>query len=197
MKSVFLSLKQLILVLALLGLVACSDETKLSNSSAVPASTNPASSIPASSALTGLNPAVPIQANQAITLDVYKSPSCGCCTGWIEHIEHAGFDAVAHHPADLQQLKTDKAILPRYQSCHTAISSQGYVFEGHIPAHYIQQFLDNPPPGSLGLAVPAMPVGSPGMEMGDKFAPYQVLLLKPDGSSEVYAEVKTAQEQYR
>ncbi|MGB1058644.1 MAG: DUF411 domain-containing protein, partial [Ketobacter sp.] len=77
-----------------------------------------------------------------------------------------------------------------------AVSKQGFVFEGHIPARYIQQFLANPPEGAFGLAVPAMPVGSPGMEVNERFMPYQVLLLKKDGSTEVFAAVENAAQQY-
>ena len=133
---------------------------------------------------------------EKLTLDVYKSPSCGCCGEWVKHIELAGFTAAIHHPDDLNQLKAEHSIQPHYQSCHTAITASGYVFEGHVAAKYVQQFLANPPAGAIGLAVPAMPVGSPGMEMGERFTPYQVLLLKADGSSEVFAEVSSAGEQY-
>ena len=73
-------------------------------------------------------------------------------------------------------------------------SSQGYVFEGHIPAKFISRFLASPPKDAIGLTVPAMPVGSPGMEYQDKFMPYQVLLLKNDGSSQVYAQVNSLEE---
>jgi hypothetical protein len=75
------------------------------------------------------------------------------------------------------------------------VSSQGYAFEGHIPARYIHQFLANPPADGIGLTVPAMPVGSPGMEVGDKFMPYRVLLMKKDGSTEVFASVESAAQQ--
>jgi len=75
------------------------------------------------------------------------------------------------------------------------VSTDGFVFEGHIPAKFIHQFLNEKPENAIGLAVPAMPVGSPGMEVGNKFMPYQVLLLKADGSSEIYADVPTAEKQ--
>lgn len=132
-----------------------------------------------------------------IRLEVYKSPTCGCCTKWVEHAEAAGFKTVVHHPEDLNQIKADHAIAPRFHSCHTAVSEHGYVFEGHIPVRYILQFFQNPPENALGLAVPGMPVGSPGMEMGDRFSPYRVLLLKTNGKGKVFAKVKTAQEQFR
>ncbi len=84
----------------------------------------------------------------------------------------------------------------RYGSCHTAVTENGYVFEGHVPARYIAQFLNDPPAGAVGLSVPAMPVGSPGMEYKDEFMPYQVLLVNKDGSVEVYASVESYQQQF-
>lgn len=122
-------------------------------------------------------------------LTVYKSPTCGCCKAWIKHLEEAGFENTVHNMSNLSELKADKGIAPEYQSCHTAVSGEGYVFEGHVPARYIEQFLTNPPQDALGLAVPGMPVGSPGMEMGERFSPYQVLLLKRDGSTQVFADI--------
>jgi len=124
-----------------------------------------------------------------ISLDVYKSPTCGCCGKWVAHVEASGFEAALHHPTDLNKLKADKGISPRYQSCHTAISQDGYAFEGHIPADVIQRFLANPPSDAIGLAVPGMPVGSPGMEMGNRHDEYDVLLLSKDGSDTVYEHI--------
>ncbi|MEH6564384.1 MAG: DUF411 domain-containing protein [Halopseudomonas sp.] len=128
-------------------------------------------------------------------LQVFKSPTCGCCEGWIEHADQAGFSTQAQHPADMAALKTEHGIAPQYRSCHTAVSADGYVFEGHVPARYIEAFLAAPPAGALGLAVPGMPVGSPGMEMGKDFMPYQVLLLKQGGAAEVYAQVESPADQ--
>jgi hypothetical protein len=127
------------------------------------------------------------------SIDVYKSPSCGCCANWVSHIEAADFSVAVHHPSDLNKLKDDKGILPRYQSCHTAVNQEGYVFEGHIPADVIKRFLANPPANALGLAVPGMPVGSPGMEMGDRYDEYDVLLLGKDGSSTVFEHIAKKQ----
>lgn len=124
-----------------------------------------------------------------IPLDVYKSPSCGCCGKWVAHLEASGFEAALHHPSDLLKLKADKGVSPRYQSCHTAVSQDGYVFEGHIPADVIQRFLANPPPDAIGLAVPGMPVGSPGMEMGNRQDQYNVLILGKDGSDTIYEHI--------
>ncbi|ALS99433.1 DUF411 domain-containing protein [Lacimicrobium alkaliphilum] len=141
----------------------------------------------------------PADQNQFSTeqqLTIYKSPNCGCCEKWIEHVEAQGFRATAEHPADLDVIKSRYKIAATERSCHTAVTSQGYVFEGHVPAQFIRQFLASPPTGALGLSVPAMPVGSPGMEVGDRFRPYQILLLKNDGSSEVYASIESMEQQY-
>lgn len=129
-------------------------------------------------------------------LHVHKRASCGCCNKWISHIKQGGFHAMAHNNNDLTALKLKHNIQRQYHSCHTAISKDGFVFEGHIPAKYIHQFLAEKPEGAIGLAVPGMPLGSPGMEVGDRFSPYQVLLLKSDGSAEVYAQVNSLEEQY-
>lgn len=126
---------------------------------------------------------------------IYKSPTCGCCGEWVDHLEDKGFTTAVHHPDDLDGVKRERGIQPKYQSCHTAVSEQGYVFEGHIPARDIRAFLENPPQDAIGLAVPGMPVGSPGMEVGDRFTPYDVLLLKEDGSSELFRHVASADQQ--
>ncbi|MBL4674175.1 MAG: hypothetical protein JKX81_18085 [Arenicella sp.] len=94
--------------------------------------------------------------------------------------------------ADLSSIKAKYAISGRYRSCHTGVvvtESGDYVFEGHVPADHVKAFLANPPKDAVGLSVPGMPLGSPGMEVGDRKDYYQVLLLKIDGSSEVYAHV--------
>jgi hypothetical protein len=135
-------------------------------------------------------------ASTMLNLDVYKSETCPCCEKWILNLESKGFLATAHHPADLHQEKVKRGIAPRYHSCHTAVSADGYVFEGHIPASVIQRFLTEKPKGAIGLAVPGMPMGSPGMEMGNHFNPYDVLLLKADGSSAVYAQITSIDQQY-
>ncbi|PUA30417.1 MAG: metal-binding protein [Cellvibrio sp. 79] len=128
-------------------------------------------------------------ADKPMQLEVYKSPTCGCCEEWISHLQSHGLKSNIHHPDDLNAVKNRYKISPKYQSCHTAVSPDGYVFEGHIPAPVITRFLAEKPEGAIGLAVPGMPVGSPGMEMGERFTPYDVLLLKSDGSSEVYIRI--------
>jgi hypothetical protein len=132
----------------------------------------------------------------AIELTTYKSASCGCCKLWVEHAAASGFSVSARDLDDLNAVKNRHGIEPEFQSCHTSVSPQGYVFEGHIPAKMIRQFLQNPPPGARGLAVPAMPLGSPGMEVGERFTPYQVWQLNADGSREIYAEITSAAAQF-
>lgn len=129
-------------------------------------------------------------------LVVHKSPSCGCCLSWMEHMHTNGFTTAASHPAQFGTFKLAKGIEPRYQWCHTAVSHRGYVFEGHVPAKFVRQFLANPPTGAIGLSVPGMPLGSPGMEVEDRFMPYQVLLLTTDGKHQIYAQVTRASEQF-
>lgn len=134
-------------------------------------------------------------ADAAVALDVYKSETCTCCEKWISHLESEGFDATAHHPADLLTEKVKRGIAPLYHSCHTAVSADGYIFEGHIPALVIQRFLKEKPNGAIGLAVPGMPMGSPGM--GKYLEPYDVLLLKADGTNSVYTTINRIDQQYR
>lgn len=129
-------------------------------------------------------------------LQVLKSPTCLCCEGWVEHVNERGFASQISHPQDLTAAKLRLGIPPLLQSCHTAVSEQGYVFEGHIPASLIHRFLAESPNDALGLTVPGMPVGSPGMEINNQFQPYDVLVMKSDGSTAVYAHVATAAEQY-
>ena len=132
----------------------------------------------------------------AIHLDVYKTPTCGCCTKWMDHLTEQGLTSTGHHPADYGKLKMELGVPVRYGSCHTGVSKDGYIFEGHVPARYIKQFLESPPAGALGLSVPAMPVGSPGMEYNDQFMPYDVLLLNTDGTVDVYASVTSYDQQF-
>lgn len=132
------------------------------------------------------------KANQSANMLVYKSPTCGCCGEWVEHMESAGYSADVHNQENLNSIKKELGILPQVQSCHSAVIDN-YVFEGHVPAKLITRFLSEKPKDALGLAVPGMPIGSPGMEMGDRIDPYDVLLLNKDGSTEVYARVDTLQ----
>ncbi|MDK3073820.1 DUF411 domain-containing protein [Sedimentitalea sp. JM2-8] len=120
-------------------------------------------------------------------IEVYKSPTCGCCSAWIEHIARAGF-AVDSRDVDqdtLHSLKARSGIAPELASCHTAIVD-GYVIEGHVPASDVERLLAERP-DALGLTVPGMPIGSPGMEMGEEREAFDTLLILRDGTSEVFA----------
>ena len=129
-------------------------------------------------------------------LDIYKSPTCGCCGKWISHMKKEGFITKAHNTNMLAQLKDEKGVPKNYRSCHTAISKEGYIFEGHIPAKIVKQFLQNKPNNSKGLVVPGMPVGTPGMEYQNKFMPYDVLSINKDGTLSTYVRINSLQEQF-
>lgn len=128
-------------------------------------------------------------------LTVYASPGCGCCAAWATHLEEQGVTAEIERVADMSSVKHKLGVAPEHRSCHTAVSEEGYVFEGHIPVRYIRQFLADPPEGAIGLSVPGMPLGSPGMEMNGQFTPYEVLVLRKDGTAEVFARVDTPADQ--
>lgn len=106
-------------------------------------------------------------------VELYKSPYCGCCVGWADHMKAAGFQIVENNVEDMSPIKVKYGVSDDLQSCHTAIID-GHVIEGHVPASDVQKLLaENGAPS--GLAVPGMPVGSPGMEQGDIKESYQVI----------------------
>jgi hypothetical protein len=118
------------------------------------------------------------------TVTVYKSPTCGCCEKWIGHLREQGFEVEAVNLTDLRVVKSMAGVKPEQASCHTARVG-GYVVEGHVPAEDIRRLLAERPK-IRGLAVPGMPMGSPGME-GPRRESYQVLTLE-DGPSRVFAQ---------
>ena len=120
-------------------------------------------------------------------LEVSKSPACGCCSKWVEHMRDNGHEVTANDVDydSLARLKRQAGIGEDLGACHTA-KVDGYVIEGHVPAEDIERLLQEKP-DALGLAVPGMPVGSPGMEVGDEVEPYDVLLVRKDGSTEVFS----------
>jgi len=124
------------------------------------------------------------------TLVVHKTPTCGCCKKWMKHLKENDFNTDPQDHQNLNGIKDMHNIKPEYRSCHTAVSSDGFIFEGHIPSKYIKQFLSENHDDAIGLSVPGMPLGSPGMEFDNRFMPYDVLILYKDGSSKVYAEVR-------
>lgn len=119
-------------------------------------------------------------------VSVYKTATCGCCSKWIEHLKAAGFEVEATDLPDLAKLKAESGVPRTLESCHTA-KVEGYVIEGHVPAEDIVRLLAERP-AVRGLAVPEMPLGSPGMEHPDpsRHQAYQVMSFGADGAK-VYA----------
>lgn len=118
--------------------------------------------------------------------EVWKDPACGCCKDWAAHLQANGFEVRANDSGNIAARKT-LGMPDRYGSCHTALVG-GYAIEGHVPAREVHRLLKEKP-AALGLAVPGMPVGSPGMdgpEYGKRRDAYQVLLVRRDGSSAVF-----------
>ena len=118
---------------------------------------------------------------------VYKSPACGCCEKWADHMREAGFSVRSENVLDLPAVKRREGVPLDLGSCHTAVVG-GYVFEGHIPAHVIRDFLDAAP-DLAGLAVPGMPIGSPGME-GPNPTPYDVIAFDAQGNRGVFERIE-------
>lgn len=110
---------------------------------------------------------------------VYKSPTCGCCSAWVEHLRDNGFAVVTRDVDDLAPIKAQHGITPALASCHTARIG-GYVLEGHVPAADVKTLLAQRPQ-ITGLAVPGMPIGSPGMEQGASKQPYDVVAFDGQG----------------
>ncbi len=119
------------------------------------------------------------------TIQVFKSPACGCCSLWTEHLRRAGFPVDEHDVVDLQPIKVANGVSAGLQACHTALVD-GYVVEGHVPAEDILRLLEQRP-RIAGIAVPGMPIGSPGMEMGDRHDTYDVLTFDGSGRTTVWA----------
>ena len=129
---------------------------------------------------------LPIHAQGLPLVEMWKDPNCGCCKDWVRHLEANGFRVKSHDSGNTAARK--RLGLPdRLGSCHTALVA-GYVIEGHVPARDIQRLLREKPK-ALGLAVPGMPVGSPGMdgpEYGGRKDRYEVLLVSPQGDTRVF-----------
>lgn len=125
------------------------------------------------------------QAVAAEIVEVYKNPNCGCCGKWVEHMQKAGFNVRVHEVSDVAPMRAKFGMPEHYASCHTARVG-GYVVEGHVPASDVKRLLKEKPK-AIGLAVPGMPAGSPGME-GPPPTTYNTLLVQPGGGSKVYAK---------
>ena len=136
--------------------------------------------------LAGCADGVPQGAPGATSLIVHKTPTCGCCGDWVEHMEQAGFDVTVYEVNDLSPIKEAVGLPFGLGSCHTA-EIGGYFVEGHVPAADVKRLLAERPE-ARGLTVPGMPLGSPGMEVpSGRQDAYDVLLVHPDGSTNVYA----------
>lgn len=126
---------------------------------------------------------------ESLAIEVWKSPTCRCCEKWADYLKENGFAVSTKNTTYgmLDRIKRQAGIEPKLASCHTALI-EGYTIEGHVPADDIKKLLAERP-DAVGLTVPDMPLGSPGMEQPDgKTEPYDVLLVNKDGSTEIFAQ---------
>lgn len=119
-------------------------------------------------------------------ITVYKDPSCGCCKNWVEHLRANGFAPDVHDRNDMDTLKDSLGVPASLRSCHTAVVEK-YVVEGHVPAADVKRLLTAKPAKTVGVAVPGMPAGSPGMEMGGRVDRYDVIAFAPGGATRIFA----------
>lgn len=131
-----------------------------------------------------LSAGVPLGAASAAEVMVYKSPTCGCCSAWVDHLKANGFDVEVENVRDVNRIKQQQGVTRELASCHTALVD-GYVVEGHVPAADIKRLLETKP-AIAGLAVPGMPMGSPGME-GPIKQKYDVVSFDKDGKTKVFS----------
>ena len=121
----------------------------------------------------------------ADTVVVYKTPTCGCCGAWVDHLVDAGLDVEVHDVDSTQSYRAEAGVPNRLGSCHTAVVG-GYFVEGHVPADLIKGLIEKRPENIRGISVPGMPLGSPGMEAPNPVE-YEVLALDTEGNVFVYA----------
>jgi hypothetical protein len=142
----------------------------------------------AAALVTNATSALALPSVKPVRMTVYKTPTCGCCRLWVSHAESilTGHDIKSIDMDDLTEVKARLGVPAALQSCHTAITGP-YVFEGHVPADLIRRFLRERPK-ALGLAVPGMPMGSPGMDIGGRKERYDVLLFDKAGKTRIYAQ---------
>lgn len=119
-------------------------------------------------------------------ITVYKDPSCGCCTKWVEHLRAAGLTPDVRDRTDMDSLKDNLGVPAALRSCHTAVMGK-YVIEGHVPAGDMQRLLAAAPKGIIGIAVPGMPAGAPGMEVPGRTDRYDVIAFASDGTTKLFA----------
>ena len=125
--------------------------------------------------------------NDHPSMVVYKSPTCGCCVKWVEHMENAGFEVESRDMRDMGAIKSQLGVPRSVGSCHTAVID-GYIVEGHVPPEHVERLLEERP-DIHGIAVPGMPIGSPGME-GPNPEPYDVVTFDENGSTGIFARVE-------
>lgn len=125
-----------------------------------------------------------LHAADLVAIDVYRDPNCGCCSAWIEHLEENGFAVNDHLENDMARIKKQHGVPGELASCHTGVIDGRFV-EGHVPAADILRMQRQP--DLLGLAVPGMPVGSPGMEIGDRTDQYNVVAIETDGTQKTFS----------
>ena len=144
------------------------------------------------SAALALATVAPAQAAPARAIHVRLDPNCECCTGWVAHLREAGFAVTEEemHAGLLAAWKVQAGVPLPLNSCHTG-EAGGYLFEGHVPAADVERLLQERPE-ALGLAVPGMPYGSPGMGPEEERDAYEVILFRADGTTEVWAAYAAA-----
>lgn len=121
-----------------------------------------------------------------VEITVYRSPSCGCCGKWLDHIQQHNFVVTDIRTEDVDSIKQKYGVSPQIASCHTALVG-GYVIEGHVPASDIRKLLTEKPE-LIGLSVPGMPQGTPGMEMDGRKEPFSVISFDKDGKQQSYTK---------
>lgn len=129
----------------------------------------------------------PVADSDLPVVTVYKTPTCGCCVLWADHMEANGFTVEQVDVRDLNAIRAEHGVPPQIGSCHTAVVD-GYVVEGHVPADDVKRLLSTRPDEAIGISVPGMPIGSPGMENPNHPGqPYEVLLFTDDGRMAVFS----------
>jgi hypothetical protein len=127
--------------------------------------------------------------SDAQSVVVFKTPTCGCCGSWVDHLRDSGFEVDVRDLDNLSAIKAQYGVPQAMRTCHTALVD-GYVVEGHVPARFVTKLLDERP-DIAGIAVPGMPIGSPGMEVpGTPNAAYDVLAFNTSGKTAVFGHVE-------
>ncbi|WP_104722648.1 DUF411 domain-containing protein [Helicobacter mesocricetorum] len=119
------------------------------------------------------------------TIELYNTPFCGCCKMWEEYMTKKGYEIHSSYAEDIREIKQKYQIHPKFESCHTGIIDE-YVVEGHVPEDAIKWLLENKPKDVIGISVPGMPIGSPGMEQGNIVEDYPVIIMYKNGQHKVY-----------